>query len=281
MKKLSKIRLALAAGVALLLMHSTLMAQSMWLELPGKNSFALEMSQAQFGGINAYGFNRNAWVFTPSLRMELLEGQFIKFELPIAYGSMNYASPTDPFDYSETALGNPYIGFEIRPKNSGFSFDLGARIPIAKDDKDFALSSGGHVALDRLWIFLPDLTLIDGLMNYKIQTKEGIILRFRFGPELAINSAGGGKTETELFLRYGAMLGYQNSTISILAGPSGTYFATAEDCDFSECLLEQFDVAFTLSVKRVRPGIHFKLPIDEEFAAKSVIGAHLAFALAE
>ncbi|MEM6525825.1 MAG: hypothetical protein AAGF85_14595 [Bacteroidota bacterium] len=180
----------------------------------------------------------------------------IIIEVPFAYLGIK------SFDDSEIALGNIYLGTELVFNNKKVFAELGVALPTVSENPASAV---GFVSdFDRPQTFAIDATTIKIRLNYAQLDEEGFIYRFRVGPDYFIISDEF-RDGSELFLNYAAQLGFRATNIYGLAGVSA--FTIISESELSGAARSQyaFNVMLAISKSRVKPGIVFKVPLDNDF----------------
>ena len=166
-------------------------------------------------------------------------------------------------DDSENTLGNPYFGIELHGNNSPLYGEIGVRLPLAPDtDENEAAIVGLFTELvDRAEAFISDAIPISGAINYRHKNPTGFVLRLRGGSALWIETGEG--DETELFLLYSVQAGYESSKFNFIGGFTGRWWLN-EDGDFGERTFHQLGLAANVAFGVARPGISFRVPLDED-----------------
>ena len=265
----------------LALLSAVLPAQSIWLDRNSKKSVALEFLKPNFDedmGI------KSTYALFASLRLPISPSINLAIELPISHVvyqdyDFNWDVYNDLYFFrmrekSETAIGNPYIGFETSTGKKAF-LEMGLHIPLASDKKFRALAAGLFSDLDRLEAFGSEVLPLHLSLNYDHREASGFSIRLRGGPDLWINTdSEQGSDETELYMHYSAQLGYENVQFCFLAGITGKWWVTGEDMDFGERTFHQLGFEAGLKFGRIHPGIHLRLPLDDDLSEvlDSVIG---------
>ncbi|MFQ6113378.1 MAG: hypothetical protein ACE5NG_04715 [bacterium] len=240
-----------------LVLLSPLSAQTIWLNQGQDNSIAIEVLKPEFDGDDDFTFISTAWFL--SGRFSLGENVMIAGELPIAHGGID----TDfGVDESQTVIGNPYVGFEIRRQGSSMFAEIGVRPPLTPDDNPFASFVGLFSDFDRLEAFTPDILTVTGKVNYHRTNASKVVFRIRGGTALLINTEGKGD-DTELFLDYSGQVGYEGDQFSLIGGLTGRFLAS-EDGDLGERTVLQLGLAASVGLRNVRPGIHLRIPLDDD-----------------
>ena len=166
------------------------------------------------------------------------------------------------FDDSEIGLGNIYLGTELPFENEKVVAELGVALPTGSDNAGAGI--GFLADFDRPQTFALDATTIKFRLNYIQLQEEGFIYRFRVGPDYFIISDEF-RDGSELFLNYAAQLGFRTAKVYGLAGVSGFSIISESDLPGAARSQYAFSVMLALSHSRVKPGIVFKVPLDNDF----------------
>ena len=131
---------------------SPIWGQPIWLNQSQSNGnfLAVEFMKPSFKLDNDLTFLSSAWFV--SGRFLIRNNLFLVGEIPIAHGKIDGEFGSSD---SETILGNPYGGVEIRRSGSNIFGEIGLRVPIAADDKYIATGVGQLADSDRLEAFSP------------------------------------------------------------------------------------------------------------------------------
>jgi len=223
----------------------------------------------------------SGWILMLGVKANISERVALLAELPYANGKFDVPSNFLPNDRSQAAIINPYIGLEFLSRRQKTSVELGVRLPVADEGKGLAAQAGILSDFDRFDAFVPNILTINGLVNVNSVSPGGFAFRLRSGPNFWIvtDSNNGSGDDVELLLKYAGELGYDTQQLSLSAGISGLLIATESDLDLGERTLHQFIAAATVGLGNVRPGIQFRLPLDEDTGIDYVLGANVAIRL--
>ena len=257
MNKIIITLLTIVATMAGELFNTTpLSGQSNWLTKSKKTSVTLELIKPNFDGDD--DLTAATSVLFLSARGPVSENNRIVVELPIAHVGFDNSDSSD-----ETLLGNPYFGFEFGLSDSPTFFELGFRLPLAPDDKEFASFIGVLSDFERLEAFASDLLMFSGRVNYQRRNASNIVFRLRGGPSLWVFvSDEEDDPEDEIWLNYSMQVGYESDSFSVLGGLTGSYWVTQGDDDLIDRTVHQLGVAASLVQGKLRPGVHFRLPLN-------------------
>lgn len=265
--------------VVAFLLPFSLEAQSIWADRSHNKTIALEILKPNLAGdfYDNTTFPTAAMFF--SLRLPINNRLNVVGEFPLAHAGVDYRSGFFEFDESETGIGNPYVGLELLNKNSTFFTEIGARAPLAPESNLGTTVGLFADFIDRSEAFFPDVLSVIAAQNYRYQAPSGFTMRLRGGPSFWIYTGDEDLDEdVELFLLYSAQAGYESHNVSLLGGVSGRMIVTESDLNIGERTLHQFGASASVDLGRVRPGVQFRLPVDEDFGdfLDSVFGVNLA-----
>ena len=188
-------------------------------------------------------------------------------ELPFSY----LKSKARSFSPSRSAnhFGNPYVGLEIHSSNSNMFFEMGARIPVIQSH-NLATIFGIVGDIDRLEAWSPDALTPYLTINFaNTPDQPGLYYRLRGGASLLLLTGEGGSTlstlgsNRDLFLLYSGQLGYEGNRGRLGAGVTGRVRVTRGG-NIGKRTFLQLGFNAALKLKRWRPGVHFRLPLDKD-----------------
>lgn len=236
---------------------ASLFTQSIWTErLPGR-SMTVEFLQPNFSGSSSSSGNFALFL---TGRFPAWERTELVIDLPIARGSRE-GSMYFP-EESNTIVGNPYLGVEIRGPDSPSFAEIGFRLPITPEDNYPAASAGTRADFDRREAFIRELFMVAIMGNYRIDPLiDHSFFRIRFGPNFWIGGGG-----IEILLDYSLQGGYSVERITFTTGFSGRLFVSADRGNLSERTFHQFGVAGSMNFGRFQPGLFLRIPIDEDLS---------------
>ncbi len=181
---------------------------------------------------------------------------------------------------TETAIGNPYLGLEIKHPHSKSFSEIGIRLPLAPD-REFTARQVGLVSDQNRWeAFINDMIPVMVRINLKDSIAAKTFWRVRFGPTLWIFTQDNIGDDAELFVDYAGVFGYNNEGITIQGGIAGKALVTAEDANLAERSLHYFFVHSNLHFDRLHPGLSLQVPLDEDAGNNLfnfVVGINLGF----
>ena len=244
-------------------------AQSTWLDREHRPSVLAEILFPSFKDTDS---QFPTWTWFASTRLPVGATTMFVAELPYTRGEFGSGTAGE----SGSSVGNPYLGIEYAPHPTGFLLEGGARIPLASDEKLIPFIVGYFTDVEREEAFVPDqVTARLGLHYHRApDATSRVAYDLRFVPSLWIKTSDDFLNETELFLGYGAWLRYEGEMARVGGGLTGRWNATSNGADFGEASFHQFDVGADFLRGPVRPGIQFKLPLDDglQTALNSVVG---------
>ena len=233
------------------------LTQSFWLGLDHDKYFTIEIFKPYFDAEDNTSFKNYSMFF--SLRLPIGKDVLITGELPFAKGDLLGDS-----NLSVTAgqsLGNPYLGIEIRSQGSPVHLEVGFRIPIIRNERRSDWITGLFSDIDRSEAFAPNIISGQAILNHEHKDAKGKFFRARLGPILWINE----KTrENDMFLSYGFQLGYELNKVILRGGFTGRAILSEKNLGLGERTVHQLGVALQYTFGYVTPGLHIKIPLDND-----------------
>jgi len=260
--------LSLALGLVALL-SAPAAAQSTWLDREHRPSVLVEVLFPSFDG---GGTDFPTWTWFAATRLPLGTNKMFVGELPYTHGQIDNGGATG----GQGSIGNPYLGIEYAPKPSGLLAEFGVRIPLASDDKLLPFVVGYYSDVERQEAFVPDqVTVRLGLhYHHAASAASPVAYDVRVTPSGWIKTSDGFLGDSEMYVGYGAWLRYEGPTARVGGGLTGRWNATNDGANFGEASVHQLDLGADFLAGSVRPGVMFKLPLDDGLsdALDSVIG---------
>ncbi|HUF08470.1 MAG TPA: hypothetical protein VMO47_04060 [Rhodothermales bacterium] len=250
------IKAALLAACAITCIETGLSAQSLWTDQSGDRAISVEFLKPEFEGDADTDFLTSTIVLggrfpiSPTIAGEA--------ELPFS----RYGIDNEFVDRSDAAVGNPYLGVRIRSRS--VVSRIGIRLPIAPDDKPTPLSAGRLTDYDRFEAFLPNVLAVNASVTGQTRLSDQAILQFGGGPVLLVPTEDGGSDDTEVYAQYFLLGVFAGRTVAVKAGFTGRAILTESDLDFGERSIHQFGLGAALNNGTLRPGLHVRIPLDED-----------------
>lgn len=267
------VRLAGLVFAALLSLAPAARAQSLWLDRTEPRTVHVELAKPLFEG------DRDGFLtFSGYLSTRLPLGERLSFvgELPVATFSFDSSSPFLD-DESSTTFGNPYFGIDSHPgAGTGGWFELGARVPLARDN-EIATLSGLATDVDRWEAFFPDVFVLRAAGHWRADPRSGRVgADFRAAPALWIPTGESG--DIELFTTYGAQILFHDEAARAGFGLGGRFLLTQGN-DIGVSTTHQFEAAVDFLRGRVRPGMTFRIPLEDDGFLSQPVDAVVAVTL--
>ncbi len=241
-----------------LLFVSPLQAQSIWVKYDNRSTFAVEVLKGNYATDMTFATSA---VFA-TLALPFSERVTFWGELPLAHAGL------EETDQSETALGNPYLGLQVRFPNESWFVDVGLRFPAAPDvdQASFLAASTGIFTdpVDRQEAFLPDVLPVTAALNFTPRNASGLTLRLRSGSFIWIPTSGQDEDDTEWGVLVSGQLWYEGSQVRVGGGLSSRIMVSQKG-NFGERSVHQFGLNADLLLHRFRPGVYFRLPLDDDW----------------
>jgi hypothetical protein len=268
--KLSRLLPTVAIGIVLTLHAVPLAGQSsQWLDGRSDKHLALEIFKPNFEGDVNTTFATQALFL--SLRYALSPKVVLIADVPFAHHGLDGSSDT------ESGLGNPYIGIEVRGENSPVSGEFGIRLPMVSERNYMVRRVGAYADLDRWEAFWPDIVPISAMVNARWRSEQGVVTKLRVGPTLWASTV----RDEELWFHYTAQIGYEGERGSVIGGFTGVMDVIQVEANFGQRTYHQLGVAGSLRFNRLMPGLSVRLPLDEDMRHRQdvVVGVHVSIEL--
>ena len=206
-------------------------------------------------------------------------------EVPLAYNRLDVPGPsagvaTDAagvdggYTTSDLALGNPYLGAEVRLRPD-ITVEGGVRLPLAptptlRGPTDLALRAegafGGLAAnQEQFEAYLGRTASLTAAVRYTPQLTPALGLRLRLAPTLITSADRDRDDRSDVGLGYGAHLDARRGPLAASVGATGRQFAGS---DFGGYSFFETDLAVALAasveVGGVRPGVVARVPLTNE-----------------
>jgi hypothetical protein len=243
----------------------TVFGQPIWLDRSTDKAITLEILKPNFSNGEGITFSTSAWFLTG--RFAVGNTISVVGQIPYAYYGFDYNGSSE----SQDAFGNIYAGMEIHGRNSPVFGEIGVYLPTAPnwDNESFAAAFLGIYTdlVDRAEAYSPEVTPVCGMINYYQKSAGGLVLHFRSGPSVWLDT-GDNSDETELYLLYAAQVGYAAPKVELLAGFSGRWWLSSGDAaeNIGEKTWHQLGFAGNIGLGNFRPGIILRVPIDEDYS---------------
>lgn len=275
-------RVPLLAAAALALPLAPVQAQSIWLPATRGPSVSIEaLKPILTEGNDAWTTATTA--FFLSGRIPVAESAALIAELPVAHAGFKRSVYGGSGTESSTVIGNPYVGIEFGGTASGVTADLGAHIPIRKDeDGDMAGSVGLMADVDRMEAYFVDVLAVGGHLGVRHSDASGLFVRARGGPTAFIYTGDRSEgDDTDVMLDYAAQAGYDTGRFMVVGGLTGRTLLTTEGGSWQENSFHQLGLSGNIAVGGVRPGILVRIPVDEDLGdtLRYVLGLSLTVPL--
>lgn len=257
----------------------TLKAQSsIWIDERHDKKISIEFLLPDF---NDDGYcNRSGWITFLGAQLKVGNCSYFVFDFPITYGKKernyyNYYYYSERKS-SETAIGNPYLGMKFLGKNPLYSFEFGARFPLASNEKTTALATAMFTDIDRLEAFMPDYITIQGMINFCPESDQGFHSGIRIGPKFWIYTGEYQLVDdVELNLHYNMQARYTWQRFSIGGGITGIWCLTEEYFMDDDRFFQQLGFEAGVAFDHVYTGFSLRLPADNNL--KNVIDMVFGF----
>ena len=239
-------------------------AQSTWPNLDCKSSVSLRYANPSFDTDG--NWNISGELINLNISGELSEGARLIVDMPYAH----YREPSSFFGgggRTENMFGNPYLGARLSTAASNLSCEFGFRLPLAGNEKPGAAMTGLLSDLDQMEAFISDYLPVHVGISIKSKNSEGLFARisanqyawFYVGDDKRVDA-------TEFVLHYGAIGGFENQNIRLQGGITGLSILSEGDAFTDEATLHQFGMELDYRLGNFWPGMHFRVPLDDEIS---------------
>ena len=265
----------LTCGLVFFLAAIPLLAQPIWLDQTHHRVIALEVYKPKKGNTTFF----SSTVFL-SVRLGISGNLVLVAELPFAHAGRdirNFPKATD------TQVGNPYFGLELLRKDSPLFLEAGVRLPVVSSS-NLATVLGQLTDADRFEAFSPDAMTLLATANLQSPPNSPLFFRLRFGPSILVSTGEGQSLffvsgeNSEVFLLFSGQTGVDFPKVFLGAGLTGRLVVT-EDRNIGRRTFLQLGVNLRFKLGRFRPGLHFRVPLEDDL--KEVLdwvgGASLGF----
>jgi hypothetical protein len=254
----------------LTLVSREVQAQSMWVNQQQKGGLALEYLRPAFDGDDDFSLLTGVYVI--SVRAPMSGRMSLVGELPVVHVSFNNSFLGD---FSDDALGNPYIGVAMGSADSGTLVEIGAHLPLAGEG-DGGVSFGYFGDFDRFEMYIPEAASLGLLLNHKRVSGSGTFSRLRVGPRAHIPT-GSGDNDIEASLAYGFAGGFGNRDGTLTLGITGRWLMTNDGGTLGENTIHQATLDFSHRLGPIRAGLQLRVPVDSDLddVIKHVLGLNV------
>lgn len=256
--------LVAVAALAMMAFAARAGAQSTWPNLDCKSSVSLRYANPSFD-TDGY-WNIGGELINLNISGELSEGARLIVDVPYAH----YREPSNFFGgggRTENLFGNPYLGARISTAISPLSYDFGLRLPVAGNEKPGAAMTGLLSDLDQMEAFISDYLPVHFGILIKMKNREGLFAGLSANPYAWFYVGDDKRVDaTEFVLHYAAIGGFENQNIRLQGGIVGLSILSEGDAFTDETTLHQFGVEMNYRLGDFWPGMHFRVPLDDEIS---------------
>ena len=240
--------------LSLIFLISTISAQSLFMKdfYTGKNSLSFNYNRLLYKGSQAKFFNGvyKLKYMQPVSKDLAIEGQ-ISY---INNSSKNY----NPF--SESGIGNIYLGINKLTESGKSNYSLGVYLPtggdrvLANPELLNNIYDVGNISNKGI--------VLRGNYQYRSISKSGLILGIEVGPDIWIATDSNTKDGFEMFIHSAGRIGYNFSKFELF-GEIGNRFILTEDLpEFKDRFGTHFGFGGTYKFKNYEIGVSYKNTFD-------------------
>ena len=199
-------------------------------------------------------------------------------KIPFINTSFSFDYGFGQFSYSESGLGNIFIGLQTRPfmESQSSVFTFGLFLPTA-DER--AASQGWAADYYGIQKYTPNSFGLYFNYAFLKMNGEGFNYGLEIGPNIVIPTEKGLKTE--LLMHYGINTGYQISRLLINVELLGVAIISEDVEDFRDRFVHTLDFGAQWKGTIVTPKVYYKIYLRKEFSASvdGVLGIGLNVAI--
>jgi hypothetical protein len=158
---------------------------------------------------------------------------------------------------------------------------IGIRLPTASSNDVSALGVGAVSDYDRFEAFLPDvLTAYTSVMG-RARVSDQLTINVGGGPVVSIYTKDTGGDQAEVFAQYALLTNFAGNVVTVQGGFTGRALVTESELSFGERSVHQFGLGVTKSSGAFRPGVHVRVPVDNDLSEliDFVVGIHFTVML--
>jgi hypothetical protein len=237
-------------------------AQRYWFDDQGRDAVHLDALYPFLKGNSDRFFTG---VFFPSASFRVGEGFRVEGDLPMMRAGFH---PPAGANTSSFRIGNPYVGLRIGDDNKPVSGLVGARVALAQTPEDNAGSLAVNAASvaypEDFEAFTPATLTFRGALEFRRRRKDGLLLGFKGGSSLLINTSGNPNQESNLYFDYAARIGYEGRRALATVALTGRYLINPNGHpDFDQRTQHSATGTVELRPGPVRPRATLEIPFDK------------------
>ena len=247
-------------ALALFVLPDLVFAQPIWFNRERETTLEATWMKARFDEADDVGFLTSVMFVTG--RAEVWDQLYVTVDLPMSYSEMTGN------EFDDFSFGNPYLGIEYEAANGLAAVEFGVRLPIARSNEE-AVYTGMLTDFEHLDAFLPDVFSFMFMGDQRFELGSGFSARIMAGPIFQFYKLTDGylfdDDEFDADVMYCAHGWYDTDVLRFGLGITGRALLTTEGLDtFDEKTMHQVGVAVAGKFERVEPGIHVRIPVDDD-----------------
>jgi hypothetical protein len=218
------------------------------------------------------GISTLSGIYDLSLNIPISKRTNFNISLPYIVMSYEYSytffNTRYHYHYKENSIGNIYLGVQTTPKDtlkkgSGKTLSFGLFLPTIAEDKFDLFILGIYTDLHQLQKYIPNTLTIWGNIAYHKKELNQLFYGYEVGPNIYLPTKDDG-SQTEIYFHYGITGGVQIPNLAFLAELLGIVILTEDIDEFRDRFSHSFILGMQWSTGRIRPGIFYKLYLEEE-----------------
>ncbi|MGH1366857.1 MAG: hypothetical protein ACRBF0_25080 [Calditrichia bacterium] len=190
-------------------------------------------------------------------------------ELPIGHAKFSAEGSNE--DFSETKVGNPYVGLQLGGIRQPTLVEFGARIPIIDEvEVGHAIGLFSDI-IDRFEAFAPNAFPLRVMINTRLKNRRnGGFLHIGSGATAFIDLAGEDEQSvgegTQFHLINGVTAGIENKRTKVGISYNSRWFITQDKNDPSNQFFHLVGAQLQLNYPTISPFIGIRKPLNEDYS---------------
>jgi hypothetical protein len=252
----------------LFVMTVPVFSQINWMSPLHKPGISLEVTKVDFPTSDYWYISKSSSIeYDLSARVKLVNGFYLLCEVPFVQSSgyfieRSYGSGLPnyfKYNFNESSWGNPLIGLEVNEGNNGFLVRFSTRLPLADNEKYYARYFGRISAYDRWEAFSSNIITCYLDFGHIFAIPDHFQSRILLGSMLIKPKSW----NIDLYESLSTELWGDWRHFKAGVGYHAQYLITADNYSFDRRFEHQIGFYCALSIGRIHPGIHLRMPLDK------------------
>lgn len=182
--------------------------------------------------------------------------------IPYINTSYDFYYPFGHYSFSASGLGNVFIGLQTKPKvleNRRSTFTFGLYLPTASEEASYNGALSDYYYFSK---YIPNSIGLHFNYAYHYINTEGFNYGLELGPNLLIATKG--SSETELFIHYGIITGYQINKLLLNLEVVGVAIISEDIENFGDRFINMLNIGAQWRGTVVTPKVFYKIYLRDE-----------------